>query len=246
MHCIGLSILPDPRSSVLRLPVSLSVLQKCKQLGHMKDQCREKLALAPEELDCAICQSKSHTEESCDDLWRSFEPNPATAEKVNSLPVFCYGCGNEGHYGSDCGLSLTRASPSRRETWSKRNLDLYQDPSASKVALAFSIPASAFISTRAADERPNFGGRSIVPKSHVFFEADDDEENEAFIHAPVPQKPKPGRIRFSGKPGGGKDGRASALPPLPPGPPPALPPPATACFPAASKRSTSNPAKAGS
>ncbi len=195
---------------------------KCKQLGHAKDQCREKLALAIEETECGVCQRKGHTEASCDELWRSYEPgNPV--KKVRLLPVFCYLCGNEGHYGTECGLQQNVAALSRHETWCKQNLALYQDPSSAQLALDFMVPPSAFVTSRGADERPNFGGRSIVPQTHVFFEADEDDDNDGFLHAPVQPKPKPGRIRFSGTSGGTRDMRVSTMPPLPPGPPPPLP-----------------------
>ena len=196
---------------------------KCKQLGHAKDQCREKLVLAIEETECGICQRTGHTEASCDELWRSYDPgNPV--KKVRLLPVFCYLCGHEGHYGTECGLQQSVAALSRRETWSKQNSAVYQDPSSAQLAIDFMVPPSAFVTGRGADERPHFGGRSIVPQTHVFFEADEDDDNDGFLHAPVQPKPKPGRIRFSGTSGGTRDMRVPTMPPLPPGPPPPLPP----------------------
>ncbi|KAH8901016.1 hypothetical protein GQ53DRAFT_1576 [Thozetella sp. PMI_491] len=204
---------------------------KCRELGHTSQGCREKLALPPDEMECAVCESKQHVEAACDELWRSFNPPQAAIKRVKQLPVFCYFCGSGGHYGADCGLSPRRTSCPRRETWCQMSLDLYQDSGSLEIALALRAPMpGAFTSTRAADERPDFGGRSIVPKTHVFFEADDDDDNEGFLHAPVQKKAKPGNIKFSGRQSGTRGSQHPQQPPLPPGPPPSFPPPVPSSY----------------
>jgi protein AIR1/2 len=208
---------------------------KCKQLGHIKADCQEKLALPVDEVECAICAGRGHTEAVCDELWRSFDPaDLASIEKVNYLPVFCYRCGNEGHYGPECGLNRSGFKVSRLETWSQANAKPYQDPNASRAPIAFEISAGAYAETRVADEMFRIAGRSIVPQTHVFFEAEDEDEDEGFLHAPVEKRPRPGRITFAGNAASGNQ-RANGwappppppqmnLPPLPRGPPPPLPP----------------------
>lgn len=209
---------------------------KCRQLGHSKQDCSEKLALAPEEMDCAFCQSREHLDVSCPVLWRSFSINPDTARKVRALPIYCYCCGYHGHNGPDCGLNTHNPKGGLWETWSRSNCDRYLDPSSSEVAIAFAASSG---SAPDGYGRPDLG-KSIVPRRHIVFEeADDDEETENFIRPPVQKNTRPGQIKFAGDNGGtnrggrrpGKQFSAGnvgppgyAQPPLPPGPPPPLPP----------------------
>ena len=218
---------------------------KCKQLGHGSGDCQEKLALAPGDgAECAFCQSHDHTESKCAVFRRSFWPDEANVGKVQNLPIYCYCCGGEGHYGTECGLSSIRTGTGVPDTWSTANWDRYVDPQSTEVAIIWDPAFCAISNGRAADAggRPDFGGKSIVPRTHIIFE-DDDEEDEGFIHPPVQKPTAPGQIRVktNGRGGlangqrgrGGKNQRGSggaaqmapvANPPLPPGPPPPLPP----------------------
>lgn len=204
---------------------------KCRQLGHLKKDCTEKLALPLEEVECAFCQSRDHVDASCHELWRSFSFNRSTARKVRSLPVFCYCCGRQGHYGPACGLNPQETKEGVWETWSQANCDRYQDPASSEMAIAFQASTGSVSSS----ERPDLG-KSMVPKRHIFFEeADDDDEAEEFIRPSVQKNARVGNISFAGNGGdhGGRrpnkqyndrNGRPGfTQPPLPPGPPP-LPP----------------------
>jgi protein AIR1/2 len=194
---------------------------KCRQLGHAKKDCSEKLALPREEMECAFCGSRDHVDAFCHELWRSFSCGPDTARRVRSLPIFCYCCGHQGHYGPVCGLKPQRSKETPWETWSQANCDRYLDPASSEVAIT-GVPAGSAPSS----ERPNFG-KSIVPKRHIFFEEADDDDADEFIRPPVQKIPRAGPINFSGNSGGGRDekgaSRGYAQPPLPPGPPPPLP-----------------------
>ncbi|KAK4104360.1 hypothetical protein N658DRAFT_251516 [Parathielavia hyrcaniae] len=212
---------------------------KCRQLGHARNDCTEKLALPREEMECAFCQSRDHDDASCHELWRSFLFNADTARKVQSLPVFCYCCGRQGHYGAVCGLNPYKTEEENPwETWSQANCDRYWDPASSETAIAFATSAGSTSSSG----RPDLG-KSIVPRRHIFFEdASDDDEAEGFIRPPVQSSnARPGRISFAGNnnPGGaargerqqpgkqynGRNSRTgyASQPPLPPGPPPPLP-----------------------
>lgn len=212
---------------------------KCRQLGHAKKDCREKLALPPDEMECAFCQSRDHTDASCHELWRSFSLDPSRVRKVRSLPVYCYCCGRQGHYGPVCGLNPQQPKASPWETWSQANCDRYLDPASSEVAIVFRPTPGNGSDARVGTERPDLG-KSIVPQRHIIFEeADDDDEAEDFIRPPVQKGPRLGQITFSGSSGSGnragarpsrqyndRSGRPgyTQQPPLPPGPPPPLPP----------------------
>ncbi|KAK3402763.1 hypothetical protein B0T20DRAFT_344232 [Sordaria brevicollis] len=220
----------------------------CRQLGHSADSCTEKLAVPRDEMDCAICGSRDgHLEDTCTQLWRTFTPDPLTTSKVKALPIYCYCCGNAGHYGADCGMNMARPSTiTISETWSKSNVEqLYIDPESDKIPIALQpMPKGSVLApyneedpyanwdadSTAGSGRPDLG-HSIAPQRHVFFEDDEDDEDEGFIRPPVNKNQGPGaqhgKIQFGGGNnrggrGGGKNGggNSSFNPPLPPGPPP--------------------------
>ncbi|KAL2159092.1 hypothetical protein VTH06DRAFT_2851 [Thermothelomyces fergusii] len=225
----------DPGHRSFGCPTRLRCM-KCKQLGHQKKDCTEKLALPPDEVECIFCQSHDHVDASCHEIWRSFKFNPTTTRRVRSLPVFCYCCGLEGHYGPACGLNPQRGQEGPWETWSQTNCDRYQDPASSNVATVFEVPIA---NSGPRSERPDFG-KSIVPQRHIFFEdTDDDDETEEFIRPPVQKSMRFGHISFPDSKDGGnrgvrgpngqhndRNGRMGyTQPPLPPGSPPPPPPP---------------------
>lgn len=152
---------------------------KCKQIGHTKSTCPEKLAVAQGEtaIECAVCEFHDHTETNCSELWQTYRPRPGNVKKVRSLPVFCYRCGAEGHFGGDCGLADPSVPPTK--TWTIATASLYIDPASNEDALVYknySPPA-------APPGAPVIPGRSIVPRSHIFFESDDSDGGD-FLHAP--------------------------------------------------------------
>jgi len=220
----------DPQHRSFSCPTR-SRCTKCRQLGHFQRGCKEKLALPREEMECAFCESRDHVDASCQELWGSFSYNPDTARKVRSLPVFCYCCGRQGHYGPVCGLNPQRSKENAWETWSQANCDRYLDPASSEVAIIGTSAGPA-----PSSERPDFG-KSIVPKRHIFFEEADDDDADEFIRPPVQKIARVGNINFSSnnagnrggrRPGGGQPGDRNGRsgytqPPLPPGPPPPLP-----------------------
>ncbi|KAK3941258.1 protein AIR2 [Diplogelasinospora grovesii] len=170
---------------------------RCRQLGHAADICKEKLALPQDELDCAICQSRDHLETACGELSRSFRPTTDSVRKVQCLPMYCYCCGNDGHFGPKCGLNRAKPNKSGWETWSKANYEQYLDDSSNDMPIILSM-AGSFPEVQAADARINLGGKSIVPRRHIVFEDADDDDDEEFIRPPVEKKPRAsGRITFS-------------------------------------------------
>jgi protein AIR1/2 len=200
---------------------------KCKQLGHPKEKCTEKLALAPgEAMECAFCASKDHTESDCTEFYRSYRPNEYTMRKVKEIPIYCYCCGKKGHYGTECGLSQVPFVKTRSvETWSMENWRLYVDPNSPNYSIELD-PASGSGYVADANGRPDFG-KSIVPRTHIIFEDDDDDEEEGFLRPPVQreQQQKNGQIKVGRQGHGGFSSlsRQAHNPPLPPGPPPGLP-----------------------
>lgn len=217
----------------------------CKQLGHPVEDCQEKLSRAPgEDTECAFCQGGDHEEENCVVFRRSFRPGENDIRRVKSIPIYCYSCGAEGHFGTQCGLSRESSRPVLQEIWSQENCQRYVDQNSTEVAIVLDPTSGPHASSWGADDRPNFGGKSMARPTHVVFEDDDDDDEEGFIRPPVQRPPPLGQIRFQsnnvGAPGtttavpGGRGGRnqrnggrrpkAPANPPLPPGPPPPLPP----------------------
>jgi len=200
---------------------------KCKQLGHHKRQCREKLILPVDERDCAHCASRDHQDHQCPTLVKSFivrEGEESRLRKVQAVPIYCYSCGAKGHYGPECWVN--RNQPRNADPWaasySVANAARYVDPASTEIAVAYQ---SARGSTQPQEDdvgRPNLG-HSIVPQRHIVFEDDeDDDEDEGFIR-PLVSRNQPGagnragQIRIAGTASAGGRG-AAGLPPRPPHP----------------------------
>ncbi|KAL8376190.1 hypothetical protein RB595_007344 [Gaeumannomyces hyphopodioides] len=181
---------------------------KCRLLGHGERECREKLRLAPgEEVECAVCGAADHIETSCDSLWRTYYPDPSTVPKVRSIPAYCYSCGSPEHFGGDC----AQGDPTDH-VWSLANRDMYVDPESDVEQLSWVPPPPP-------DEgRPDLGGRSIVPQTHVYFHSDDEEEEGEFIRPSVRERTaqSSGQIRINTT--ATLNGGESTLPRRPPQP----------------------------
>lgn len=205
---------------------------KCRQLGHDDKDCREKLRMSIDEMECAVCASRDHVETTCSKLWRNFQPNSAKPHKVKAVPVFCYRCGSEEHYGGDCGLNPPKKMNGNKNAemenpWTMANARQYIDPSSTEVAIALSGESTQ--PNNSVNARPDLG-KSIVPRRHIHFEADDDDDDE-FIQPIVQKRQKTGDISFngykvnnSGRPAGGHGLPPKPPPPLPSGPPPPMGP----------------------
>ncbi|KUI72867.1 Protein AIR2 [Cytospora mali] len=170
---------------------------KCKQLGHAKSSCKEKLAVAPGEgfYECAFCEAQDHQEDDCTEIWQTYRPQVGHTKKVKSMPIFCYCCGAEGHFGADCGLANPKLPLS--ETWTLATASLYLDPASSEEATAYKavLPQASATSVSA----PVIPGRSIKPQSHIIFEdsGDEDADTQSFIRAPAAIPKRPGQISIT-------------------------------------------------
>ncbi|KAL1835498.1 hypothetical protein VTJ49DRAFT_6589 [Mycothermus thermophilus] len=164
---------------------------KCKQLGHSKRDCTEKLKLPADQRECAFCGSRDHADASCHELWRSFvfEVHADAIQKVRHLPVYCYFCGSEGHHGGVCSVNTNRSKEGPWETWSLVNCARYMDPASTDTAIIYGGGSSQ--ANVVSSDRPDIG-KSIVPQRHVFIEdSDDDDEAEQFIRPPVQKAQRP-------------------------------------------------------
>lgn len=160
---------------------------KCRQLGHTKDKCREKIALAKEEMEpCAYCGSP-HTEDQCIEIWKSFNPSEAEIKKVKVIPTFCYVCGAEGHYGPECGLaSGGKDMDTGLSIWSSAIRDYYVDPNSTESAIAW-----VGLDPTRIQPGQNLAIRGQAKKqTHVYYVSSDDSD-DGFIREPVQQKAPP-------------------------------------------------------
>lgn len=144
---------------------------KCKQLGHTKASCSEKLAVAPGEaaVECAICEGHDHTEIDCIELYQIYKPQLDKVKKVQHIPAFCYVCGIEGHFGGDCSMADYNIPPTK--VWTMATASLYIDPSSENIALSLQKP----LPPPADDAAPKIPGRSIKRQTHEVYVEDDDD-----------------------------------------------------------------------
>ncbi|KAK4163630.1 hypothetical protein QBC43DRAFT_212554 [Cladorrhinum sp. PSN259] len=206
---------------------------KCNGMGHEPKGCREKLKMAEEEMECKICASKGHLEDTCPELVRNFQPNMGKPHKVQAVPMYCYNCGKQGHYGGDCGLAPSEQK--EKNPWTLENAMQYVDPSSTEIAIAYRAEPPKPMG-RTVDGRPDLG-KSIVPRQHIHFESDDDDDDDEFIQPAVQKKAKvAGNGTFKMGNFGQRDdnsngyrndtsGNSRPGPPLPHGLPPKPPPP---------------------
>ena len=156
---------------------------KCRARGHLAKDCPEKLFRAQAESGgCDLCQSQDHLENACHLIWRTYKPRPEEIRTVRDIPVSCYVCGSDNHYGPECGLHSGRIR-SGGVTWSKSNLRKYLDPSSSERAICagqdLSLPNPA---------KKVFNIRGQADDPIMLDDSDDDGE---FIHPTVkPSAPK--------------------------------------------------------
>lgn len=71
---------------------------KCQEKGHFQSECTAKLIARRGDLPCNLCDAV-HPESSCQLLWRTFDPKPEEIRTVRSIAIYCYSCGDEGHFG---------------------------------------------------------------------------------------------------------------------------------------------------
>ncbi|KAF8847766.1 hypothetical protein BDZ45DRAFT_681668 [Acephala macrosclerotiorum] len=166
---------------------------KCRGHGHTRQQCPEKLFLPTSEMSCDLCGSHNHLETECHNIWRSFDPSPNEVIVVSGIPVYCYTCGNSGHYGPDCGLFQGQRILSGGYTFSEPNLLKYSDPMSRVRAISAGVDYTI-------PPRPsNKNNYSIKGKGRANdpITFDESEEDEPFLRPSVMSGNVPrGPIRF--------------------------------------------------
>lgn len=177
---------------------------KCRERGHAKADCPEKLAVPKSELRCDFCDSTDHLENSCHRIWRSFDPKPEEILTVRSIPVDCYNCASSYHFGPECGLYTGPPPLTGGVTWSQANLHRYVDPTSDKRAVSAGVDYSI----------PPRKGFSIKGKANDPITFDDSDDGESFIRPKI-QAAERGHIRFNGRQ---DSGPASSLPRRPASP----------------------------
>ena len=210
---------------------------KCRQKGHRKAECPEKLALIKGEgLACAFCNSSDHLESNCTEPWRSFHPEDGVIRKVVSIPASCSLCGNNKHFFADCNR---RRGNTPNPTWSTRNRDQYVDPDSGQASVEEVTVGSEKTKVTRGPELKIRGHASRT--TNVHYSESDDSEVEFLGRRPLKQKAPLGQIRMAsniqmprkatsrnGEPSRSYNLRSRSQtpvqPPLPPGPPPAGPP----------------------
>ncbi|PSS20355.1 hypothetical protein M430DRAFT_41672 [Amorphotheca resinae ATCC 22711] len=166
---------------------------KCRLKGHQTAECPEKLfATKAETGGCEICQSQDHLETACHFIWRSFAPRPEEIRTVRYIPIYCYVCGANGHYGPECGLHRGKIL-SGGVTWSKSNLQKYLDPASNDRAIAagtdYSLPSLP---------RKGFSIKGIANDPITLDDSDDDPNFiRPKVNRPSTNSQRGGTIRFA-------------------------------------------------
>ncbi|KAG7113080.1 Protein AIR2 like protein [Verticillium longisporum] len=199
---------------------------KCRQFGHTKSKCKEKLAMALEEgLECAFCGEGDHLENACDNVWHSYHLQRESMHTVRYIAAFCSYCGCEGHYSSDCPAGDQQPFPQKwTATWSLKDRDLCVDANATDESIArFGVAAES--------NDPGMhvrGAAAAAKRTHIFYSDSDGSEEGEFLSEKVKPRAAPGQMRMSTNIQFNSTMPSTAFagqPPLPPGPPPPGPPP---------------------
>lgn len=86
------------------------VCANCGEKGHFRSNCDRKL----KKLYCQLCASTAHSSDRCTSIWRSYLTKEDARTRIG-IPsnVYCYNCGEKGHYGDDCPLQRASRMPNQ-------------------------------------------------------------------------------------------------------------------------------------
>ncbi|KAI9882550.1 MAG: hypothetical protein M1823_005697 [Watsoniomyces obsoletus] len=113
----------------------------CGEIGqHFSSTCKNAVKDIPEDgelSDCPICGETGHKKKACDMIWRTFNPATTEVRRVKKLPMSCYNCGSNLHYGMECKLKLTKThGRSIVKTFSMANASQYIDETSTGQAIS--------------------------------------------------------------------------------------------------------------
>lgn len=201
---------------------------KCRQMGHQKEDCTEKLALTTDEgLVCGYCGEPDHLEDHCSLVYRTnFPPDPATITKVRNITPSCSLCASREHYSSDCAKHPPGLP--KNPIWTMKYRNLFVDPNSD----VLSIVEESALAEAAAAADVKIRGRAAKSNNVVHYSSD-DSDTEFLGKKPVQKRAPLGSIRMAsniqmpsgamdGQPQQGGRGANGGQPPLPPGLPPRL------------------------
>ncbi|CAB4253996.1 similar to Kazachstania africana KAFR_0L01140 hypothetical protein [Maudiozyma barnettii] len=83
---------------------------------------------------CTTCQSYGHVIDRCPSIWRAYVTRPVPSENpsISTIPMhtlFCYNCGEKGHYGDDCHIDKhTEKMKYQKSAFSGKNLPSVLEP----------------------------------------------------------------------------------------------------------------------
>lgn len=124
-------------------------LRRCGPCGQAYN---DNLARSDDSGPCNLCNREGHNEHKCDLSWRTYlPPTGDIVPKVKALPMSCYSCGQDTHWGADCPTpamdddseNISRPTTFALETFSQANASHFIDSQSSHIAPSLLVASSS-------------------------------------------------------------------------------------------------------